>query len=79
MTPERRKRITLIFCIISGMIVCAIFSLRHGPHRNAFRLGFDALMLINFWLCYRYNLNRRQPDTLIHLFPAPLENSKERS
>jgi hypothetical protein len=35
-------------------------------------------MLLNFWLLYRYNSKRRQPDTLIHLFPEPPANPTER-
>jgi hypothetical protein len=31
-------------------------------------------MLINSWLVYRLNLNHRQPDNLIHLFPVLPEN-----
>jgi hypothetical protein len=79
MRPERRKHIFVSFLIICGMLVCAVVSLRHGPHHAAFGLGFDALMLINSWLLYRVNLNHRQPDNLIHLFPMPPETSKERS
>ncbi len=78
MTSERRKAVTLSSAILCGMIVCAVLSLRRFPHHNAFGLGFDALMLLNFWLLYRFNSKRRQPDTLIHLFPESAANSKER-
>jgi hypothetical protein len=62
------------------MLTCLFISLRHGPHHAAFRFAFDGLYLISFWLGYRFNIkHRRQPDTLIHLFPQPPENFKERS
>jgi hypothetical protein len=61
------------------MLVCAIFSMHRFPYHSAFHVAFYALMLLNSWLLYRYNLNRAQPDTLIHLFPVPPETSTERS
>lgn len=80
MMPDRRKRIIVSSLIICAMIVCTVFSLRHGPHHVAFSLASNGLCMISFWLGYRYNLkHHRQPDTLIHLFPEPLENTKERS
>lgn len=79
MTLDRKKHVTLIGGILCGMLICAFFSMRHGPHRAAFGLAFDSLLLFNFWLGYRADLNRRQRDTLIHLFPAQPDHSKERS
>ncbi len=77
MTPERKKRVALCLCILCGMIVCTIYSLRHGPHHLAFGVANCVLLLINSWLTYNYG-SKRQPDKLIHLFPIPPENSKER-
>jgi hypothetical protein len=78
MTLERKKRIALSSCILCGMLVCAFFSRRHAPHHAAFGEAFYALGLINSWMLYRWNLNRPQPDNLIHLFPVLAEASKER-
>lgn len=77
MTPERRKRTTLSFLILCGMLICGFFLLRHGSHRSAFTLAFYALLLLNSWLLYSFNANRRQPDTLTHLFPASPDKPKE--
>jgi hypothetical protein len=77
MTPRRRKLLLLGPSI--ALVICAVLSLHRFQHHEIFRLAFDALALLNFWLLYRYNLNHRQPDTLIHLFPVPPETSKERS
>jgi hypothetical protein len=41
-------------------------------------LVFFGLLLINSWLHYRWSSKRRQPDTLIHLFPESAANPKER-
>lgn len=72
MTAEKWKRVTLSSFILCGMLLCAFFSFRiHHRHHDAFSFTFFGLCLINSWLMYRYNLNRRQPDTLIHLFPTP--------
>ena len=83
MTPERRKRITLssLILILCGMLICAFFSLRHSPHHVAFDFAFFVLLLISSCLQYWnwYNSEHRQPDTLIHLFPASLATPKERS
>jgi hypothetical protein len=76
MTPERRKVVILSSLIV--LVICAVLSSRRFPHHDAFRLASDVLMLLNFWLLYRYNSRRRQPDTLIHLFPESAANFKER-
>jgi hypothetical protein len=74
MTSERRKRLILHSVILCGMIVCMFFSFQHHyRHHFAFGQVFWGLLLINSALLYKYNLNRRQPDTLIHLFPTPPE------
>lgn len=79
MTPDRCKRITMSSILICAMLPCAFFSLRPGPHHVSFGLALDVLMLISFWVSYRHNIqHRRQPDTLIHLFPAPPETTEER-
>jgi|GEM_PF-4259258 len=77
MTPSWRKLLLLGPSI--ALVICAVLSLHRFPHHEIFRLAFDALALLNFWLLYRYNLNHRQPDTLIHLFPDSLATPKERS
>jgi len=74
MRPERKKFAALSASIVTGMIVCAFFMLGHSPHRSAFHLAFDGLMLLNFLLLVSLNKNRPQPDTLIHLFPKLPEN-----
>jgi len=78
MTLKHKKRLALSLCVLSAMLVCAFFSFRHSAHQAAFHLAFWVLFLITSWLNYKYNLERRQPDTLIHLFPAP-PDTKERS
>ena len=69
MTPERKKALTLSSVILCAMLVCAFFSLRHGPHHAAFALAFWCLLLLNSWPTYRYAMKHRQPDPLTHLFP----------
>jgi hypothetical protein len=77
MTSERRKILTLSSLILCGMLMCAFFSLRHSAFQWAFRI---LILMCQAWLLYYiYNLNRRMPDTLIHLFPEPLAKPKERS
>ena len=78
MTLDRRKRILFALLLVAAMLVCGFFSLRHGPHREAFRLAYTVILLLNFWLQYRYNLNRPQRDTITHLFPPPTQSSQER-
>jgi hypothetical protein len=79
MTPERERTVILTLCICSAMLLCAVLSAFHTPYRKFFNVGFCILMILNSWLTYRYSLKRRQPDTLIHLFPANTETSQERS
>jgi hypothetical protein len=73
MTAERQKRLILCSLLICGEIVCMAFSFHRSRYQTSFRLALNILFLITFWLAYRRNLNRRQPDTLIHLFPVPPE------
>ena len=79
MTPERRKRTIISLLLLCAMLPCAFFSLRHCPHRSAWDAAFFVLMILNFAFIAKYQSTRRQPDTMTHLFPAPSENSKERS
>jgi hypothetical protein len=59
------------------MLICGFFILRHSPHHHAFSFAFYGLLLVNSGLVYTYNADRAQPDTLIHLFPASPDHSKE--
>jgi hypothetical protein len=85
MTPERRKFVTLGYLSLCGILVCDFFSLRHALHRSAFTwyrfaftLAFDSLLLFSFLLFRSYKAKRREPDTLIRLFPESPVNHKER-
>jgi hypothetical protein len=69
----------MLVCIFFSF-VCFFFSLRHSPHHAAFTLAALVLQLIG-WCLYLYdwyNSNRREPETLIHLFPESPANPKER-
>jgi hypothetical protein len=80
MTPGRRKLVAVISLYLCVLVLCAFFDLRSGPHHSLFGVAmFIPTLLINLWSHYQYGSKRRQPDTLIHLFPAPPEISEERS
>ncbi len=78
MKPEHRKSFVLSSLILCGTFVCMVFSFRHSHHQSALRLATFVLMLISFWRITQFNVkHRRQPDTLIHLFPNPPENRND--
>jgi hypothetical protein len=79
MTPERRKRIALSSLIICAMVLCLFLSMRSGHHRSAWNVALLVVMVLNLWFSSHYQAKHKQPDTLIHLFPANTETSQERS
>ena len=79
MKLDRRNRTIVSLLLVCAMLPCAVFSMRHGPHHEAWSGSFFLFMMLNVWFIATYQATRRQPDTLIHLFPTPPETSKERS
>jgi hypothetical protein len=80
MTHERKKLVTIHLFFVAAMLVCGFFSLTRSTYHTAFDYAFFALVLVNAWLSIRYNLkNKRQPDTLTHLFQGSSQTLKERS
>jgi len=79
MKLDRQKRTSISLLMLCDMVPCGFFSMVQGPHRSAWSVAFFVIMMLNFLFIAEYQSKRRQPDTLIHLFPTPPETSKERS
>ena len=79
--PQRKSQILLSVTIFVCMGVCAFFGWHRSRHSEAWNLAFDCLLLLHYFIYYRWwaNNDKPVPDTLIRLFPKPTQEAPEKT
>jgi hypothetical protein len=78
-TKQRKGQRVLSVIILIAMMVCAFFAWPHRyRHSGAWNMAFFCLLFLNSFINYRRSADKAAHDTLIRLFPKPINKRLER-